>query len=384
MTRTITMLGSAGLGAGLMYFFDRSRGRRRRAVVRDKTASARREFQRELDKAGRDMDNRVTGLVTEVRKGVGSVFTRDEDVDDSVLESRVRSRMGHHVRHPHAIEVTANRGVVTLKGDVLAEEVGESLSAIRLTPGVRHVKNEIRVHESSDGVPGLQGNGRARPGREGWTPALRVLAGFGGGALAVFGLSKPGVAARAARLTGTALLARAVFNRNLKRVAGFDDDPSVDIQKTIHVDAPVKQVFAFLTDFTNLPRFMAHLREVRDLGDRKYHWVAEGPAGVPVAWDGKVTKLIPDKLLEWTSLPDARIVSRGSIRFDPGPGDSTRITVRMAYAPPAGMIGHTVASILGADPKHEMDDDFVRLKSLLETGKTRVKGTNVTLPEISG
>ena len=37
-----------------------------------------------------------------------------------------------------------------------------------------------------------------------------------------------------------------------------------------------------------------------------------------------------------------------------------------------------MASIFGNDPKSEMDDDMVRLKSLLEYGKTRAHGQRVT------
>jgi uncharacterized membrane protein len=46
----------------------------------------------------------------------------------------------------------------------------------------------------------------------------------------------------------------------------------------------------------------------------------------------------------------------------------------MAYRPPAGALGHTIAKLFGADPKREMDDDLLRLKSLLERGQAT--GTN--------
>jgi uncharacterized membrane protein len=32
-------------------------------------------------------------------------------------------------------------------------------------------------------------------------------------------------------------------------------------------------------------------------------------------------------------------------------------------------LGHIVASLFGADPKSQMDDDLVRMKSFIETGK---------------
>jgi len=41
----------------------------------------------------------------------------------------------------------------------------------------------------------------------------------------------------------------------------------------------------------------------------------------------------------------------------------------MSYNPPAGAAGHVVASLFGADPKTEMDEDLMRLKAFFETGK---------------
>jgi hypothetical protein len=37
--RTATLIGGLGLGAGLMYVFDPDRGKRRRAMARDKAES---------------------------------------------------------------------------------------------------------------------------------------------------------------------------------------------------------------------------------------------------------------------------------------------------------------------------------------------------------
>ena len=43
--------------------------------------------------------------------------------------------------------------------------------------------------------------------------------------------------------------------------------------------------------------------------------------------------------------------------------------MRLSYNPPAGAVGHAIAKAFGADPKSEMDEDLLRMKSLLETGK---------------
>jgi uncharacterized membrane protein len=54
----------------------------------------------------------------------------------------------------------------------------------------------------------------------------------------------------------------------------------------------------------------------------------------------------------------------------------------MSYNPPAGLLGHAVAALLGLDPKNAMDQDFVRLKSLFELGKTRAHGHVVLKAEL--
>lgn len=373
MMRGISMLGGIGLGAGLMCFLDPARGRRRRALVRDKFSRAGHRLDRGIGKARRDMEKRAAGFATQSQRAVERVFTGNPQVDDDILALRVRSRIGRSLRHPHAVEVNARCGVVTLKGDVSAAESDEVLAETSSIPGVVQLENRLKVRDEESGAEGPR-----QPALSNWTPALRAVIAAGGGALAVYGAVKRGVLGGAAGVTGAAMLTRAVTNKEFKRIVGWDGCPSVDVQKTANIHAPVNEVFSFLTDFTNLPRFMAHLREVRDLGSGCYHWVAAGPAGVPVAWDAEVDKLVPGKLVEWRSLPGSVMASKGSIRFDENPDGGTRITVRMSYKPPAGMIGHTVASLFGADPKSQLDDDFVRLKSLIETGRTRVHGRVVT------
>ena len=58
----------------------------------------------------------------------------------------------------------------------------------------------------------------------------------------------------------------------------------------------------------------------------------------------------------------------GLVRFDSNAGGTTRVQVRLSYNPPAGAAGHAVAALFGADPKREMDEDLMRMKSLMETG----------------
>jgi uncharacterized membrane protein len=71
------------------------------------------------------------------------------------------------------------------------------------------------------------------------------------------------------------------------------------------------------------------------------------------------------------------INTEGAVRFSPGPDGGTTVSIHMSYCPPAGVLGHGVAWLFGADPKTEIEDDLVRLKSLMEIGKTRAHGATV-------
>jgi CBS domain-containing protein len=65
-----------GLGAGLMYLLDPNSGRRRRAVVRDKTTSYVNTSSEYLDKKRRHLSNKAQGLAAETRSALRNVSER--------------------------------------------------------------------------------------------------------------------------------------------------------------------------------------------------------------------------------------------------------------------------------------------------------------------
>ncbi|HET8548187.1 MAG TPA: SRPBCC family protein [Bryobacteraceae bacterium] len=365
MIRPVSLLGGAGVGAGLMYLLDPDRGRRRRAITRDKAKSVVRQSSDALSKAARDLGNRALGTASVVRTNWSG-----EQVDDDVLAARVRTQLGRAVSHPGAIEVSAEQGSVTLGGSVLRHELDPLLSAISSVPGVHEIRNELAVHKGARDIPELQG-GSSRERSENWNPAARLVAGLAGGAMAVYGFSRRDPLSFAAALVGTALVTRAATNTDIGRVLGISGGRrAVDIVKTIEINAPVEEVWDFWQNFENFPRFMTHLKDVRVLDEGRSHWVAEGPAGVSVAWNAEITRRIENQVLAWKSTDDSLIRNAGIVRFDPTPNGGTRVHIRFSYNPPAGAVGHAVAWLLGRDAGREMEDDLLRLKSLFEDGKT--------------
>lgn len=242
MNTGLLLLGGISLGAALMYALDPDRGARRRALVKDKLASAATKTPDALGATGRDMANRARGLAASVK----SAFTSG-DATDEVIVQRVRSRVGRVVSHPSAIEVTAESGRVTLSGLVLTREVDNLLSTVGKVRGVRQVENRLEAHEQPGDVPGLQG-GRARPDgdrfelmQENWSPTARVLTTLTGGALAIYGLGRRDALGVGLGVIGAGLALRGATNTEMKRLMGAGTGRRADeINETTNSAAPME------------------------------------------------------------------------------------------------------------------------------------------------
>ena len=152
MNKGVALMGGVGLGAALMYIFDPDRGKRRRALLRDKVESAGNTLVERAGKVRSDLGNRAYGVVAETK----SMFRHDE-VSDEVLVDRVRSRLGRIPVHVGAFDISADNGKVTLRGQILADELPKVLRATRFVRGVKDVDNQFQVHQTAGNVPDLQG-----------------------------------------------------------------------------------------------------------------------------------------------------------------------------------------------------------------------------------
>lgn len=368
-------IAAALTGAGLMFLLDPRSGRRRRALLIDQVNRGFRDGRQFAKKVRVDAENRTRGLYHQSRSALRSKAT-----DDETLVGRIRSALGRLSAHPGAIEVSCEDRVARLTGDILAQEVGQVLRGIRNVPGVRDVVNEMHVHEDAAFVPALQGRSDPRATvepeylQDNWSPAPRVLASAIGLGLLASSFSAPraGAASIALGVTGAAILARAVSNRPLTGLISFDADAEEGfmIQKTLDVYAEVDEVYGAWRALENFPTFMSHIRAIERLDERRYRWVVDGPAGIPVTWESEITADVPNELIAWRTAQGSPVQSSGVVQFEPTNYGGTRVHVRMCYRPPANAIGHAAAAIFAKDPRHQIDDDLLRFKSFMETGKT--------------
>jgi uncharacterized membrane protein len=144
----------------------------------------------------------------------------------------------------------------------------------------------------------------------------------------------------------------------------------IHVREAIRFEVPLEVVYVFWRRLENLPLFMTHIQQVRDLGGGRSHWVAEGPADIPVEWDAEIINEVPNKVIGWRSIAGSDIATAGSVHFSTvRQGRSTQVSVNLQYAAPGGRASQLLAFVLGRDPAHMIREDLRRVKQLLEAGE---------------
>ncbi|HEY3068446.1 MAG TPA: hypothetical protein VGL09_21855 [Methylomirabilota bacterium] len=215
------VIAAVATGAALMYLLDPDRGGRRRALVRDQAVRMARRTGNAFDATSRDLTNRARGVVADLQARF-----RDTPVGDETLRARVRARVGAVVGYASAIDAEVVEGRVTLRGPVLAADVERVLRRVRAVRGVRDVLDRLHAYADAADVPALQGARRVPRGGEvfelmqdRWSPAARVFTAAGSVTLAVWGLRRRDAVGLAAAAVGAAIVARAVSNVPMMRLA---------------------------------------------------------------------------------------------------------------------------------------------------------------------
>lgn len=142
------------------------------------------------------------------------------------------------------------------------------------------------------------------------------------------------------------------------------------VGRTVTIDRPRGEIYAFWRDFANLARVMENIERIDVVDRKRSHWVVKAPGGKTVEWESVVTDDEPDRLIAWQSVEGADIKSSGRVEFlDAAPGRGTMVRATIAYDPPGGVIGEWIAKIMQREPNLQTRRDLRRLKQFLETGE---------------
>ncbi len=105
---------------------------------------------------------------------------------------------------------------------------------------------------------------------------------------------------------------------------------TTEVDTTIEVDVPVSTAYNQWTQFESFPQFMGGVSEVRQLDDRRLHWVAE-IAGVRREWDAEIVDQVPDSKVAWVATEGA--TNAGAVYFVPLDAGRTSVRLRLEYEP---------------------------------------------------
>lgn len=195
----------------------------------------------------------------------------------------------------------------------------------------------------------------------------------GSGKSSDFGVNKNQVLTALGVVAGGALLykgAKALTGSG--KTSSVDKKAIIDIKTSVTVKRPKEELYAYWRNLENLPNFMSHIEEVRELSDKKSEWTAEVPGGLgTIEWKAEVIWEQKNHSIAWRSLPDSDIENSGEVRFqDANNGKSAIVESRITYRPPAGQAGGLAAKLLNPAFKKVVENDLKEFKKVMEKGGT--------------
>jgi uncharacterized membrane protein len=154
------------------------------------------------------------------------------------------------------------------------------------------------------------------------------------------------------------------------------------IGRTVTINRPRSELYAFWRRFENLPRFMENIVSITVLDAHRSHWVVTAPGGRTVEWDSIIIEDIPNESIRWKSADGADVTHSGHVEFRDAQGQrGTEVTATILYDPPAGTLGKIVAKLFQEEPKIQSRRDLRRFKQLMETGEISTSIRNLTQAE---
>lgn len=149
-----------------------------------------------------------------------------------------------------------------------------------------------------------------------------------------------------------------------------EGEPGVVFELSTTILKPREELYRAWRDFEHHPRFIPDLLSVRNLEAGRSHWIFQGPAGVLLEWDSRVTEDKPGERIEWETLPGSKLPHSGIVRFEDAPGGrGTVVHLSMRYHVPGGRTSVLVAKLLGEEPKQHLARGLRQFKQLQETGE---------------
>jgi uncharacterized membrane protein len=156
-----------------------------------------------------------------------------------------------------------------------------------------------------------------------------------------------------------------------KRTQRDDKDGDLAIVgRSVTINRPRSELFAYWRDFTNLPAFMHAIERIEMAGENRSIWTVKAPAGQHVTLETETVAVIENESIGWRSVEGSQIRTAGVVTFRDAPADrGTIVSAEIAYEPPGGDLGRLVAKLFQAEPNIQARHELKRFKQLMEAGE---------------
>jgi hypothetical protein len=145
MSKLITFVAGAGVGAAAAYFLDQDSGNRRRKLAADKAGRFTREGAGTVTGVAQSAGAQAKGVAAKAQqKATGGDSAPG---DDNTLKSKVETEIFRDADAPKgSVDVSVVNGVVELRGQVDDPAQSEALEMkTRMVSGVREVRNLLHL-----------------------------------------------------------------------------------------------------------------------------------------------------------------------------------------------------------------------------------------------
>ncbi|HEU4821485.1 MAG TPA: SRPBCC family protein [Qipengyuania sp.] len=148
------------------------------------------------------------------------------------------------------------------------------------------------------------------------------------------------------------------------------------LEEAVTIRKPASELYAFWKNPENLVGVLENVVSIEKLDESRSRWTVKAPAGREVSWEAVITKDEPGRALYWQSAEGADIDNSGRVLFEEAGERGTIVRATIAYDPPAGVIGQTIAKLFQREPRIQARRDLHRFKQLMETGEIATSARN--------
>lgn len=143
------------------------------------------------------------------------------------------------------------------------------------------------------------------------------------------------------------------------------------VQKTMTVRRSPEEIYNFLRDFSNFPKFMKEIAEIKVSSPTLSHWRVKLEYLPDAEWEVKIVEDRARELISWSSLKDSIVAQSGVVYLKPSPKAhfGTEVTYSIEYAIPGGKAVELITKLVGEDPDTLVIRTLRALRAYLETGE---------------